>query len=217
MSMPVRLIIFDLDGTLIDSIGDITDAVNYALEPYALLPATPAETSGMVGDGAAKLLERVLERRNRNLDLAALSGRFVEYYSAHIVKHTRLYPGVRETLEFLKPYRKALISNKFAALTSSILKIFNIAPCFELVLGSDTLKERKPSPVPILHTLSTLGVGLDEALIVGDSDVDVAAGRAARIRTVAVTYGYGKPGFEDDADFTAASIFEVASIVESLG
>lgn len=214
--MPIHLIIFDLDGTLIDSIVDITSAVNYALEPYGIAPVTAEEATTMVGEGSLKLIERVLARRCISLDKKVLSGRFVEYYTSHLTEHTSLYQGVREMLSCLRSYRKALVSNKFASLITGILEEFGLSQHFNLVLGGDMFKERKPSPMPILHVLSTLNVKREEAVVVGDSDVDIAAGRAACVRTVAATYGYGRPGFEKGADFSIGHIMELVDIVLKL-
>ena len=194
--MAIRLIIFDLDGTLIDSVGDISAAVNYAIEPHGLTPVTLEETRASVGEGVPSLIEKILAlKKTTFLDTEALTKRVLEYYSAHLAVNTVPYPEVRETLEHLGACRKAVISNKLTVLAERILEALDLSKYFEVVAGSDSSPERKPSPVPVLRVLSRLGVPPQEALIVGDSVYDMAAGRAAGLRTVAVTYGYGTPGF----------------------
>lgn len=187
--MPLKLILFDLDGTLVDSSVDITNALNYALGPYKFAPLTKNEVIKLVGEGVTRLIEKLVG----NMDISAIDdvkGRFLEHYSRHIVDHTREYPGVRETLEALSGYKKAIISNKREALSRKTLEGLGLAGYFELVIGSDTTPEKKPSPAPIFRALSGLETSPAEAVMVGDSNFDVDAGKAAGITTIAVTYGY---------------------------
>jgi len=215
--MAVRLIIFDLDGTLIDSVGDISAAVNYAIEPHGLTPVTLEETKASVGEGVPSLIEKVLAlKRATFLDREELAKRVLEHYSAHLVAKTAPYPEVRETLERLGSCRKAVISNKLTVLAEKILEALNLLKYFEVVAGSDSSPERKPSPVPVLRVLSLVDVPPHEALIVGDSVYDMAAGRAAGLRTVAVTYGYGAPGFSVGCDFVIDRFSELLEIVQNL-
>ena len=199
--MPIRLVIFDLDGTLVDSINDIANALNYSFEPYGIGSLTPIEAAGMVGEGTVRLIEKVLEKHRLSLDKNALFKRFAEYYSSHLLDNTMAYPGVSETLDALKDYRKAVVSNKFEALTLRIL---------------EELRDRKPSPIPIYYVLSALKIKSDEAMIVGDSVIDIDAGKASFIKTVAVTYGYGRTGFQENADFIISKMPELAAIVKGI-
>lgn len=187
--MPLKLILFDLDGTLVDSSVDITNALNYALEPYAFTPLTKDEVIKLVGEGITRLIEKLAGNRDASV-IEDVKNRFLEHYTLHIVDHTHEYPGVRETLEALSGYKKAIISNKREALSRKTLEGLGLAGFFDLVAGSDTTPEKKPSPAPILWALSGLEVSPAEAVIVGDSNFDVDAGKAAGIRTIAVTYGY---------------------------
>jgi phosphoglycolate phosphatase len=215
--MAVRLIIFDLDGTLIDSVGDICAAVNYALEPHGISPVTVEETKASVGEGVSNLIEKVLTLKGAiSLDREELTKRVLEYYSAHLVAKTAPYPGVRETLEHLGACRKAVISNKLTNLAGKILEALDLLKYFEVVAGSDSSPERKPSPVPIRRVLSLLDVPPQEAAIVGDSVYDMAAGRAAGVKTVAVTYGYGTPGFSDGSDFIIDRFSQLVDVVQHL-
>jgi phosphoglycolate phosphatase len=213
--MPVKLIIFDLDGTLVNSIKDITNSLNYAIEPYGIEKKTAEDVAALVGEGITKVIERVLgDEKIRFRD--DVVKRFLEFYSEHIVDNTFPYPGVRETLEELNGYKKAVISNKREALSIKVLKGLDLLRFFDLVLGSDSVNEKKPSSVPVLHVLSTLCLSKDEAVMVGDSDLDIAAGRGAGVRTVAVTYGYRDKAFLRDADFIIDKIEELPMIIKGL-
>lgn len=214
--MSLRLIIFDLDGTLIDSSPDIADAINYAIDPYGLPPVSVEETIGLVGEGISRLMEKLIEKECLPADRELLIGRFLEYYAAHLVDKTTVYPGVRETLEKLAAYKKAVISNKRESLSGTILQKLGLAPYLNIVVGSDTTQERKPSPVPVRYVLSRLGVHPEEAVMVGDSDYDIDAGRAAGLRTVAVTYGYRSVDFLKDADFMIDSLSALPDIAGKL-
>ncbi|MCL5062598.1 MAG: HAD-IA family hydrolase [Nitrospiraceae bacterium] len=210
--MPIKLIIFDLDGTLIDSSIDIANAINYAIEPYGARPITVKETISLVGEGITRLIEKLIERESINADRNALTERFLEHYSAHLIDNTTIYPGVRETLQKLKDYKKAVISNKREALSTKILNDLGLLKYLDLVVGSDTTPERKPSPVPILHVLSRLNIKPEETVIVGDSNFDIEAGKAAGIKTIAVTYGYRPLDLLKGADFIIDRMDELIDI-----
>ncbi|MCL4457555.1 MAG: HAD-IA family hydrolase [Nitrospirae bacterium] len=188
--MPVNLVIFDLDGTLVDSSIDITNAINYAIEPYGVQPVTVQETISLVGEGITRLMEKVIERKGISADRDSLAGRFLEHYSSHLIDNTIVYPGVIETLKKLNNHKKAVISNKREVLSKRTLDELGILKYLDLVVGSDTTAERKPSPVPLRYAMEKLGAASDETVIVGDSNFDIEAGKAAGIKTIAVTYGY---------------------------
>ena len=188
--MPVNLVIFDLDGTLVDSSIDITNAINYAIEPYGVQPVTVQETISLVGEGITRLMEKVIERKGISADRDSLAGRFLEHYSSHLIDNTIVYPGVIETLKKLNNHKKAVISNKREVLSIRTLDELGILEYLDLVVGSDTTAERKPSPVPLRYAMEKLGAAPDETVIVGDSNYDIEAGKAAGIKTIAVTYGY---------------------------
>ena len=198
--MPIQLVIFDLDGTLIDSRVDITNALNYALEPYSFAQLSVEDTVKMIGEGITRLIEKLVGERDTSMK-ADVTERFLTYYTQHILDYTREYPGVRDTLEKLSSYQKAVISNKNESLSRRVLDGLDLSHYFDVIIGSDTTRERKPSPVPILKVLSELHVQSGEALIVGDSNYDVDAGKAAGITTVAVTYGYRPRELIAHADF----------------
>ncbi len=217
--MPITLIIFDLDGTLVDSSVDITDAINYALESHGMGRITVETAISLIGEGVTRLIEKLVERDpawRGTFGKEQLLARFLDYYSVHLTDHTTVYQGVRETLERLSGYRKAVISNKREDLSMSVLKNLDLWRHMDLVVGSDTTAERKPSPIPILYVLDKFGAEKCDALIVGDSNFDVEAGRAAGIRTVGVTYGYRSVDFLKDADFIINKMEELIALVEGL-
>lgn len=223
--MIVKLIIFDLDGTLVDSSIDIANAINYAVEPYGIKPVTVEETIGLVGEGITRLMEKIMERSqesgvsppqaDQNKDL--LIDRFLGYYSSHLTDNTAVYPGVIETLEKLNDYKKAVISNKRESLSIRTLENLRLLKYFDLIVGSETTSERKPSPMPVLYVLSNLNVKAENAVIVGDSNLDIEAGKAAGIKTIAVTCGYRPVELLKKADFMIDRMDELVDILKRLG
>lgn len=214
--MPIELIIFDLDGTLVDSSRDIANAVNHAIAPYGARPLTVAETIGLIGEGITRLIEKVIAREQLDADRDTLISRFLEYYAEHLVDETTVYPGVRETLEQLAGCRKAVISNKREALSVKILEKLALAKYLDMIVGSDTTEERKPSPLPVRYVVEKFDIKSRDAVIVGDSNYDIEAGKAAGIRTVSVTYGYKTLDFLRGSDFIIESMFELPGILERM-
>ncbi|RJQ42044.1 MAG: HAD family hydrolase [Nitrospiraceae bacterium] len=207
-----ELIIFDLDGTLVDSGKDITNALNYAITPYGFKPLTVEDTVKMVGEGLTRLIEKILKAHNASVKNAALE-RFIEYYSEHLTDFTRPYPGVIKTLEMLGRYKKAVISNKRESLSKKLLEQLGLMKFFDVVLGSDSVAEKKPSPAPVKKVLEILGIEPHRAIIVGDSDFDIKAGKGAGLITVAVTYGFRDKETLKDADFILDSMDELLGLI----
>ena len=214
--MSLKLVIFDLDGTLIDSSIDIANAVNYAVGPYRVPLLTVQEVISLVGEGISRLMEKIILKEGIEADRDFLTERFVYYYSSHLTDSTTVYPGVREMLAQLGEYRKAVVSNKRESLSVKILKRLELSEYMDMIVGSETVKERKPSPLPVYYVLSTLGIAPDAAIIVGDSNYDIEAGKAAGIKTVAVTYGYRPLELLQGADFIINSMPELVGILEIL-
>ena len=206
--MKIKLIIFDLDGTLVNSIVDITNALNYAVGPYGFEQLTVERTTGMVGEGVTRLIEKLVGQKAADLKDVVLK-RFLEYYSEHLTDLTVPYPGVPETLEMLGGYRKAVISNKREDLSRRLLENLGLSGYFEVIWGSDSVPEKKPSPAPVIEMLKKISCGPDEAVMVGDSNYDIEAGRAAGVRTVAVSYGFREVSLLKDADFIIDNMTEL--------
>jgi len=210
--MPIKLILFDLDGTLVDTSKDITTALNYALKQYGMKKLTVQETIKMVGEGITRLIEKILGDKKIHMRDEIIR-RFIEYYSEHLSDYSHEYPYVRETLEQLNGYKKAVISNKRESLSVELLEKLDLLKYFNLVAGSDTTSQKKPSPVPIFHIMEKLDAKPYESMIVGDSSFDIEAGKKAGIKTVAVTYGYRERQYLQGADHMIDSLKELTFLV----
>lgn len=214
--MPVRLIIFDLDGTLVDTCQDITNALNAALVPLGRGPLSVGETRALVGEGITRLIEKALGPEGQGRRDEAV-GRFLDHYSAHLTDHSRPYPGAKDVLEKLPGVKKAVLSNKKEDLSRRLLEGLGLLGHFDLVAGSDTTPEKKPSPRAVQYVLQALGVGAREAMLVGDSDLDIEAGRAAGLSTVAAAYGYRGRDALRGADHLIEDIGELVPLLHCRG
>jgi len=211
----IKLLIFDLDGTLADTGRDITDALNYALSPYGVRTYSIEETKAMVGSGISKLLASLVPV-NDEATKKLVTDRFINYYTEHVVDYTDVYPHVKETLAQLDGYRKAVLSNKREALSKEVLGGIGILQHFDLVWGSDSVRAMKPSPVPVQDLMEKFHVLPAETAIVGDSNYDVEAGKAAGIKTIAVTYGFRSRDVLKDADFIIDRFDHVLQVLHKI-
>ncbi len=213
--MKISLIIFDLDGTLVDTSKDIMYALNYAIKPFSKRVLTVEETIDLIGEGVTRLVEKVLNEEDfKNRDLVI--ERFLEYYETHIIDHSTIYPYVRDTLIKLRDYKKAVISNKRENLSRKLLDKINLLSHFDLIVGSDTTQERKPSPIPVIYVYKTLGIKKDETVIVGDSNYDIEAGKRTGVKTIAVTYGYKDKMFLINADYMIDRFDELLTVIDRI-
>ncbi len=209
----VKLIIFDLDGTLINSLEDLTDATNYMLTEMGRKKLSAEYVKKLVGQGARRLVERALPDASLN-DVDRALNIFLDYNDRHIVEKTRLYHGVKETLVWLRDqgFRLAVISNKNEALCQKVTHILGVSTFFEAIIGADSLAFRKPSPEPVLKLLRDFRVTAVETAIVGDSINDVEAGKAAGVVTIGCTYGYGELSELSNSDYCVASFAEILEL-----
>ena len=188
-----RLVLIDLDGTLIDSIGDIHAAVNLMLAGQDQAALALPDVRRMVGDGAAVLIERVMAARPAiGLDASAALRRYLELYEAEPLGLTRLYPNVAETLDRLRDrsYRLAVCTNKPERPSRVILESFGLSDRFERIVGGDSLPWRKPDRRMLDGIMADLGETIATTVLVGDSEVDAAAAAAAEMPFVLMSYGY---------------------------
>jgi len=187
-----RLLVFDLDGTLVDSSHDIASAVNATLARIA--PGTAAipldAILSYVGEGARLLIERSL--RHVGLDLSAdeVLPVYLECYGDHLLETTHLYPGIAEALEALEGTTLAVLTNKPGGFSRAILEGLGVAGRFARVWGAGDVSSRKPEPAGLLRLTADLGATLSETWMVGDSATDVGAARAAGVRVAGVTWGF---------------------------
>jgi phosphoglycolate phosphatase len=215
--MPIKAILFDLDGTLVDSAGDLRDALNALLAEEGLAPLDLEAVKDMVGDGVAKLVERGLAARGAGLDgVPVRVARFMELYEPNAARLTRPYPQVAETLEALRErgLRLAVVTNKPHAATVRILDTLDLARFFDAVVGGDTFDRRKPDSAPLLHAMQALDATPTEALMVGDNHHDVAAAHAAGMPVAVVAYGYGRRPAELGADRVLDSFAALCGLVD---
>ena len=185
---PIRLFIFDLDGTLVDTLEDITASVNFALTKLGRKPVPVDRVRHYVGDGTAMLLSRALG--DRQDVLADAMGIFTVHYSRNLTVRSRLYPGVRETLEHFRTLPMAVVTNKSRELSEPILEALGIRPYFGKVIGADEGLPLKPAPDAFLQIMRDLALTRDRTAVVGDGTTDIFAGKAAGITTCAVTSGF---------------------------
>jgi phosphoglycolate phosphatase len=210
----IAVLLFDLDGTLVDSLDDLTDAVNHMLVGFGKQQLAPARVRQLVGKGARNLVQRALDTSHPDVIDRGLAT-FTEFNALHIADKSRLYPGARELLLQLADsgIRMAVISNKQEALSRLILETLEVESFFDVIAGGDTFEEMKPSPLPLLKVIENLGHCPADALMVGDSINDIQAGNRAHIATIGCTWGYGSPGELSGADYRATSLAEVYSII----
>ena len=190
------LIIFDLDGTLVDSNPDLMASVNYVREQFSLPPLEGDAVRGMIGDGAEMLIRRALGGSVAEEVVKAGHDTFLRYYREHMLDDTHLYPGVLETLDALGAYNLAVLTNKPWRFSCLMLEGLGIYDKFSAVYGGNSFNEKKPHPVGIHQILTDTESDPEGAWMVGDSSVDVLTGRNAGIRTCGVTYGYAAHTFE---------------------
>jgi len=188
----VRLVVFDLDGTLIDSRQDLADAANALIVERGGQALPVDAVAGMVGEGAALLVKRALTAAGLEPDVAAGLPRFLELYDDRLLDNTRLYPGTREALDAIAPHATlAVLTNKPQRPSERILEALDVARFFSHVIGGDTPFGRKPDPAGLHHLISVSNASQDTTTLVGDSAIDLRTARAGGVRICLVRYGFG--------------------------
>lgn len=187
---PLELLIFDFDGTLIDSKDDIATSVNLTLGDLGLPLRSPEEIFSFVGDGVKRLLRLSVGEENLALYEKALRI-FRRHYLSHCLDTTRFYPGMDRVIETLSGVKKAIATNKSMEYTLAIVEGLGLRSHFAAIESPADSSELKPDPGMLLRILSTLKISPEGAVLVGDSTNDVRAAKAAGIRACAVGYGYG--------------------------
>jgi phosphoglycolate phosphatase len=196
------LIVFDLDGTLIDSRRDLADATNALIEEYGGRPLAVEEVTALVGEGAAVLVRRALAKSGLDAALLKARGegnaraaleRFLVHYNERLTRHTVPYPGIPETLRALRSegHALAVLTNKPQRPTIEILKRLDLAPAFAYVVGGDTAAGRKPDPAGLLQLIDRSGSPRESTVLIGDSPVDLETARRGGTRICLARYGFG--------------------------
>jgi phosphoglycolate phosphatase len=212
----LRLIVFDLDGTLVDSHRDLADATNALLAELGGAPLPSEAVTGMVGDGAAVLVRRALTQAGLDPHTPGALDRFLRHYDACLLATTRPYAGMLETLTTLRArgHRLAVLTNKPQRATVAVLEGLGLRDSFTDVLGGDTSHGRKPDPAGLLSLVASAGVSTSETMLVGDSPVDLATARRAGTSICLARYGFGFRFANNDFDGTEMFIDEPVSLLE---
>ncbi|MBA8878490.1 HAD family hydrolase [Phyllobacterium myrsinacearum] len=193
MSKPI--VVFDLDGTLVDTAPDLLDSLNHCLDAAGLQKVDPVALRRYVGQGGRVMIERAFEAQQKLLSpeqLDWLVGLFLEDYSKNMPGHSALYEGVETVMDELSKagYLLAVCTNKFEGLSVSLLTALGQASRFAAICGSDTFAFRKPDPRHLFETIAKAGGDRDRALMIGDSRTDIDTAKAAGIPVIAVDFGY---------------------------
>lgn len=215
-----QMLLFDLDGTLVDSVPDIAYSIDRMLEEMGRPPQGEDKVREWVGRGAERLVMCALngsrDGGEKPVLFAPAFERFSELYLENTSERSRLYPGVRETLDYLAQaaYPLGCITNKRGKFTEKLLASLGIIDDFALVISGDTLAQKKPDPLPLVHAARQFGVASANGLMVGDSVNDVQAARAAGMPVICVTYGYnhGEDIAASNPDLLVDSLLELTRI-----
>jgi phosphoglycolate phosphatase len=200
MHAPPSLVIFDLDGTLVDSLDDLGASINFMRTEFGLAPLTLEQVRGAIGKGARNLVTRCLPEGDGRIDAALAL--FLQHNGAHLAARTRLYPGARELLSALSGsgVPLALVSNKNTAHCRELLSLLGIAGFFQAVLGGDAVACSKPSPEPLLEAIARTSARLETTVMIGDSCNDFEAAKGAGVWSIGCRFGYGEPAELEIAD-----------------
>jgi len=218
-----QMILIDVDGTLVDSVPDLTYCVDEMMKALGRPAQGEANVRNWVGNGVERLVQRALIGRldgePAEADYRKAYPVFLELYAENTSKRSRLYPGVREGLDYLTAagYQLGCVTNKAARFTEPLLHDLGVADHFSIIISGDTLPQKKPDPAPLLHAARFFGVGPDRALMIGDSVSDVKAARAAGFQIVCMSYGYnhGEDIRKSSPDAVIDALTEIRPLLEA--
>jgi phosphoglycolate phosphatase len=193
----MQSIVFDLDGTLIDTAPDLVETLNVILRRQGLHPVSFGDAREMIGDGAKKLLQRSVMSQQEDISATLLDKLYQDYlihYSDHIADRSRPFPGLESALDALaaRGWRLAVCTNKLEWLSVRLLEALKLKDRFSAICGQDTFGVAKPNPEVLLRTIVAAGGEVRQAIMVGDSQTDIATARAAGVPVIAVDFGYTK-------------------------
>ncbi|MBS0959448.1 MULTISPECIES: HAD hydrolase-like protein [Acetobacter] len=222
--MSVKLAVFDMDGTLIDSLPDLADCARQLLSSYSFPEVTDTEVRAMIGNGVAALVERLLASALRKgADVGSISPaeaceRFMEFYTPRATRYSRLFPGTEETLKTMRAqgWRLAVCTNKPEVAALAILERFGLFELFSCVGGGDSFPARKPDPVHLLGTIKKADGTPEQSVMIGDMSPDLIAARSAGCRSLFAAWGYGGPELAEMADMQVADMHDVPKAAEQL-
>jgi phosphoglycolate phosphatase len=218
----IRTVVFDLDGTLVDTAPDLINALNFVLGREGLPPVPLHSARNMIGAGARRLIERGLELEGRTAsvaDITRLLGDFIEHYAAHIADASRPFEGLETALDDLdaRGYRFAVCTNKLEWLSKLLLDRLGLSARFAAICGADTFGVAKPDPVILQQTVARAGGRMSAAIMVGDAGPDIGVARRASVPVIGVEFGYTEVPIADfKPDRTIGHMRELPAAVESL-
>ncbi len=217
-----RMIVFDLDGTLVDTAPDLINALNYILHREGLPPVPLHLARNMIGAGARRLLERGLELDGRSVgleDIDRLTKDFIDYYAAHIADASRPFEGLEGALDELaaRGYRFAVCTNKLEWLSKRLLDQLGLSARFAAICGADTFGVSKPDPAILQQTIARAGGQMSAAIMVGDAGPDIGVARRAGVPVIGVEFGYTEVPIADlKPDRLIGLMSNLPAAVESL-
>jgi phosphoglycolate phosphatase len=218
--MTTRAVIFDLDGTLVDTAPDLMAATNHVLSLLKRRPITMPEVRTFVGRGARVLIERGVAATGDAIDEASLTyyhAEFLRHYEGHTADRSEIFPGVVALLRRLSNsgIKAGVCTNKPEGLSHQLLNALDLSQFFGAVVGPDTIGIAKPDAAPYLEAVKRLGVERQHSIMIGDSEVDILTARAAKVPVIAVTFGYTpKPVAEYGPDYLVSHFDEVWAILD---
>ncbi len=195
--MPLPTIVFDLDGTLVETAPDLVDTLNFVFEREGIPPVPFDEARTFVGHGARAMITRGLDAEGRTVTpqvLDKLFNDFIDYYTAHVADRSHPFPGVIDALDALseRGHRLAVCTNKFEKQSRLLLDALKMTSRFAAIVGQDTFKIAKPDPEVLRRTILAAGGDPAHAIMIGDSETDILTARAAELPVVAVDFGYSQ-------------------------
>jgi phosphoglycolate phosphatase len=217
-----RIVVFDLDGTLVDTAPDLINALNFVLAREGLRPAPLHSARNLIGAGARKLIERGLELEGRFAspqEITRLTGDFIDYYAAHIADFSRPFEGLEDALDDLRArgYGFAVCTNKVEWLSKLLLERLGLSARFTAICGADTFGVSKPDPAILQQTIARAGGNPASAIMVGDAGPDIGVARRAGVPVIGVEFGYTDGPIADlKPDRLITHMNELPDAVESL-
>lgn len=214
----IRLLIFDLDGTLVDSELDLALSVNAVRGELGLEPLPVPQVASYVGKGVSVLIHRALGEAYSDENVKKAVEMFLKYYGEHMLDNTVPYPGVREALDSLGPRPMAVLTNKPVVFSRRMLQGLGLARHFAYIYGGNSFEQKKPDPIGVHKLMEDMNAAAESTLIVGDSDTDVLTGQNAGIWTCGVTYGIGSQSLEETPpDLLLGDLRELPPLLNGTG
>jgi len=216
MKIKIDLLIFDLDGTLMNSIPDLTAALNFTSEKFALKVFSESEVQILVGGGIRKLIEDAFGQKRYTYDYQQYYDCFMDYYAKNHSRKSHLFKGSLEVLNHFQDKKMAILSNKFDHFTKQMASDYNIDGFFDVILGASGNFKKKPSSEPVNYILEKMGVQKEYAMMIGDSEQDILTAKNAGIKSAAVTFGYRTKEqlMELNPDYICNNLMELINIIE---